>query len=77
MRDTKGFITSSIAGKICTSRVARTSTRPKLSVVYQLPGIVEAAIVGVPDPEMGESGVAVVVLEPDSILTGEVDSALC
>ena len=27
---TKGFITSSIAGKICTSRVAKTSTRPKL-----------------------------------------------
>ena len=59
---TKGFITSSIAGKICTSRVAKTSTQPKLSVVYQLPGIVEAAIVGVPDSKWGESGVAVVVL---------------
>ena len=38
------------------------------NVVYQLPGIVEAAIVGVPDPKWGESGVAVVVLEPDSDL---------
>jgi fatty-acyl-CoA synthase len=38
------------------------------NVVYQLPGIVEAAIVGVPDPKWGESGVAVVVLAPDSDL---------
>jgi fatty-acyl-CoA synthase len=38
------------------------------NVIYQLPGIVEAAIVGVPDPKWGESGVAVVVLEADSDL---------
>ena len=38
------------------------------NVIYQLPGIVEAAIVGVPDPKWGESGVAVVVLEPNSEL---------
>ena len=38
------------------------------NVIYQLPGIVEAAIVGVPDPKWGESGVAVVVLEDGSEL---------
>lgn len=38
------------------------------NVIYQLPGIVEAAVVGVPDPKWGESGVAVVVLEPNSEL---------
>jgi len=38
------------------------------NVIYQLPGIVEAAIVGVPDPKWGESGVAVVVLEDGSDL---------
>lgn len=38
------------------------------NVIYQLPGIVEAAVVGVPDPRWGESGVAVVVLAPDATL---------
>jgi fatty-acyl-CoA synthase len=33
------------------------------NVVYQLPQIAEAAVIGVPDPKWGESGVAVVVLK--------------
>ena len=38
------------------------------NVIYQLPQIAEAAVVGVPDPRWGESGVAVVVLAPGSTL---------
>jgi len=38
------------------------------NVIYQLPGIVEAAVVGVPDDRWGESGVAVVVLAEETVL---------
>ena len=38
------------------------------NVIYQLPQIAEAAVVGVPDPRWGESGVAVVVLAPGAEL---------
>jgi len=41
------------------------------NVIYQLPQIAEAAVVGVPDPRWGESGVAVVVLAPGA----EIDQA--
>ena len=41
------------------------------NVVYQLPQIAEAAVIGVPDPKWGESGVAVVVLKEG----GELDQA--
>lgn len=41
------------------------------NVIYQLPGIVEAAVVGVPDDRWGESGVAVVVLADGADLDRE------
>jgi len=34
-------------------------------VLYQVPGVVEAAVVGVPDPKWGEVGRAFVALDPD------------
>lgn len=39
------------------------------NVLYQLPAVAEAAVIGVPDATWGEVGRAVVVLKPDQILT--------
>ena len=47
------------------------------NVVYQLPQIAEAAVIGVPDPKWGESGVAVVVLKPGADLDQATLIAYC
>ena len=47
------------------------------NVVYQLPQIAEAAVIGVPDPKWGESGVAVVVLKPGADLDQSTLIAHC
>ncbi len=46
-------------------------------VLYQHPGIVEAAIIGVPDDHYGEEVAAVVVRQPDSDLTEEQVTSWC
>ena len=38
------------------------------SVLYQLPGVAEAAIIGVPNDKWGEVGLAVLALKPDATL---------
>lgn len=38
-------------------------------VLYQIPGIAEVAVIGIPDPQWGEVGCAVVVAKPDVGLT--------
>jgi fatty-acyl-CoA synthase len=46
-------------------------------VVYELPQIQDAAVIGVPDPTWGERPVAVVVLKPGQTLTLEVLQEYC
>lgn len=41
------------------------------NVIYQLPQIAEAAVIGVPDPRWGETGKAVIVVKPNETLTGD------
>jgi acyl-CoA synthetase (AMP-forming)/AMP-acid ligase II len=40
-------------------------------ILYTHPGIFDAGIIGVPDPEWGERIIAVVVPRPDAVLTGK------
>lgn len=40
-------------------------------VIYQLEGVVEAAVIGVPDERWGECGLAIVVVKAGSVLTAE------
>jgi fatty-acyl-CoA synthase len=41
------------------------------NVLYQLPQVAEAAIIGVPDDRWGETGLAVVVLKPNEDLSAD------
>jgi len=47
------------------------------NVLYQLPQVAEAAIIGVPHPRWGEAGLAVLVLKPGAELTPETVFAHC
>ena len=47
------------------------------SVLYSHPGVLEAAVIGVPDPDWGEAVKAVVVLRPQSPITGEELLGFC
>jgi fatty-acyl-CoA synthase len=46
-------------------------------VLYQEPRIVEAAVIGVPDPRWGENVAAVVKLKPGAVMTAEEVVAIC
>ena len=47
------------------------------NVIYQLPGIAEAAVIGVPDDRWGEVGKAVIVLTPAAMLGRDDITAHC
>jgi fatty-acyl-CoA synthase len=46
-------------------------------VIYQLEGVAEAAVIGVPDLRWGECGVGIVALKPGTALTAEQIIAYC
>ncbi len=46
-------------------------------VLYQIDGVAEAAVIGVPDEKWGESGMAILVLKPGAALTAEAVIAHC
>jgi acyl-CoA synthetase (AMP-forming)/AMP-acid ligase II len=56
---------------IIKSRGEKVSPKEVENVVYALPGIAEAAVIGVPDPILGHAIKVVVALEPDSTLKAE------
>ena len=46
-------------------------------VIYAVPGVAEASIIGLPDPHWGENVTAVVVRDPDSTVTADEIVAAC
>ncbi len=53
------------------------SAREVEDVLYRHPGVLEAAVIGVPDPEYGEQVVACVVRQPGASIGGEELIAFC
>ncbi|SCB15307.1 acyl-CoA synthetase [Cupriavidus alkaliphilus] len=47
------------------------------NVLFQLPGVAEAAVIGTPDPRWGEVGMALVVLRPGAALDTDAVIAHC
>jgi len=47
------------------------------SVLYQIPQLAEAAVIGIPDERWGEVGKAIVVVKPGQILTADQVLAHC
>lgn len=69
--DAEGFLT--FVGRkddIIKSRGEKVSPKEVENVLYALPGVREAAVVGVPDPILGMAIKAVVALDDDAELTG-------
>ena len=54
---------------IIKSRGEKVAPKEVESVLYRLPGVVEAAVIGVPDPLLGQAVKAFVVCAPDADLT--------
>ena len=66
----KASTTSSIAGRTCTFPAARTSIRPRSrTCCTSLPPIAEAAVIGIPNEQWGEVGMAIVAVKPGHTLT--------
>jgi fatty-acyl-CoA synthase len=47
------------------------------NVLYQLPEVAEAAVIGVPSDRWGETGLAVIALKPDRELDRQTVQAYC
>ena len=62
---------------IIKSRGEKVSPREVESVLYELPGVIEAAVIGVPDDLLGEAVKAFVVLKEGSGLTDQNIKAHC
>ncbi len=77
-RDAEGFLY--FVGRkddIIKSRGEKVSPKEVENVLYAMPGIREAAIVGVPDPILGRALRAIVACEPETILTAREVIAHC
>ena len=59
------------------TRGTRVSPREIEDVLHSLEGVVEAAVLGIPDPILGEAVAAVIVRRPDSTLTEREVMRLC
>jgi long-chain acyl-CoA synthetase len=57
---------------IIKSRGEKVAPKEVENVLYALPGVLEAAVIGVPDPVLGEAVAAFVVIEPDSLSEAQV-----
>jgi long-chain acyl-CoA synthetase len=57
---------------IIKSRGEKVAPKEVENVLYQLPGVVEAAVIGVPDPIMGQAVKAFVVPDGDELTEGKV-----
>ena len=66
-----GGVDSSVTAALCARALGREKVSPKEveNALYALPGIREAAVVGVPDPVLGLALKAVVAADPQAKLT--------
>ena len=75
---TMASTTSSIAGRTCTSPAAKTSIRPRWKTCCTSSrAIAEAAVIGIPDPQWGEVGIAIVAVKTGPRLTEAEIHAHC